>query len=250
SSIPEPARTRFGTGHAGVRAGVHRVSEDAREEARCRPTSRTTDRGVGERRDGHRHHLRARAVGRRQIRTVERAREEARLRILRNRPAPITQPTASTSTSCDASGTSSGSTAGHAHFIRRPYDKWIAYGQSKTANALFALALDARGAASGVRAFSVHPGAIIETGLSSSLSPDEMQAAVEAARKVPAGFKSVGEGAATSVWCATSPQLEDRGGVYCEDCDIAIAVPADHPEPRGARPWACDSEVAERLWRA
>jgi len=58
------------------------------------------------------------------------------------------------------------------------------------------------------------------------------------------------EGAATSVWCATSPQLEDRGGVYCEDCDIAIAVPADHPEPRGARPWACDSEVAERLWRA
>src|SRR5258708_5928847 len=52
-----------------------------------------------------------------------------------------------------------------AHFIRRPYDKWIAYGQSKTANALFALALDPRGAASGVRAFSVHPGAIIETGL-------------------------------------------------------------------------------------
>src|SRR5437899_1038570 len=137
-----------------------------------------------------------------------------------------------------------------AHFIRRPYDKWIAYGQSKTANALFALALDARGAASGVRAFSVHPGAIIETGLSSSLSPDEMRAAVEAARKVPAGFKSVGEGAATSVWCATSPQLEDRGGVYCEDCDIAIAVPADHPEPRGVRPWARDPEVAERLWRA
>src|SRR5438876_11190937 len=161
-----------------------------------------------------------------------------------------TQPTASTSTSCDASGASSGSTAGHAHFIRRPYDKWIAYGQPKTANALFALVLDARGAASGVRGFSVHPGAIIETGLSSSLSPDEMRAAVEAARKVPAGFKSVGEGAATSVWCATSPQLEDRGGVYCEDCDIAIAVPADPSGPRGARPWACDSEIAERLWRA
>ena len=137
-----------------------------------------------------------------------------------------------------------------AHFIRRPYDKWIAYGQSKTANALFALALDVRGAASGVRAFSVHPGAIIETGLSSSLSPDEMRAAVEAARKMPAGFKSVGEGAAMSVWCATSPQLEDRGGVYCEDCDIAIAVPADYPEPRGVRPWARDPEVAERLWRA
>jgi len=135
------------------------------------------------------------------------------------------------------------------HFIRRPYDKWIAYGQSKTANALFALALDTRGAASGVRAFSVHPGAIVDTDLSRSLSPDELRAAVEAARKVPAGFKSVAEGAATSVWCATSAQLDDRGGVYCEDCDIAIAVPADHPEPRGVRPWARDPEVAERLWR-
>jgi NAD(P)-dependent dehydrogenase (short-subunit alcohol dehydrogenase family) len=136
------------------------------------------------------------------------------------------------------------------HFTRRPYDKWIAYGQSKTANALFALALDKRGAASGVRAFSVHPGAIVDTDLSRSLSPDELRAAVEAARKVPAGFKSVAEGAATSVWCATSAQLDDRGGVYCEDCDIAIAVPADHPEPRGVRPWARDPEVAERLWRA
>ena len=135
------------------------------------------------------------------------------------------------------------------HFIRRPYDKWIAYGQSKTANALFAVALDARGAVSRIRAFSVHPGAILETDLSRSLSPDELRAAAEAARKVPAGFKSVAEGAATSVWCATSAQLDDRGGVYCEDCDIAIAVPADHPEPRGVRPWARDPEVAERLWR-
>src|SRR2546428_10584127 len=60
-----------------------------------------------------------------------------------------------------------------AHFIRRPYDKWIAYGQSKTANALFALALDARGAVSGVRAFSVPPGALLETGLSRSFSQAE-----------------------------------------------------------------------------
>lgn len=136
------------------------------------------------------------------------------------------------------------------HFVRRPYDKWIAYGQSKTANALFALALDARGAASGVRSFSVHPGAILETDLARSLSPDEMRAAVESARKVPAGFKSAAEGAATSVWCATSPQLDGRGGVYCEDCDIAIAVAGDYPEPRGVRPWARDPEIAERLWRA
>jgi NAD(P)-dependent dehydrogenase (short-subunit alcohol dehydrogenase family) len=135
-------------------------------------------------------------------------------------------------------------------FVRRPYDKWVAYGQSKTANALFALALDERGARSGVRAFAVHPGAILETDLARSLSPEEMGAAIEAARKVPAGFKSVAEGAATSVWCATSRQLDGLGGVYCEDCDIAIPVPADSRELRGVRPWARDPEVAERLWRA
>jgi hypothetical protein len=79
---------------------------------------------------------------------------------------------------------------------------------------------------------------------------DKWIAAVETARKVPAGFMSVAEGAATRACCATSPQLEDRGGVYCEDRDIAIAVPAEHPEPRGVRPWARDPEVRERLWRA
>jgi len=71
---------------------------------------------------------------------------------------------------------------------------------------------------------------------------------VEAASKVPGGFKSVEQGAATSVWCATSPQLEGVGGVYCEDVDVAEAVPADHPLPRGVRPWAMDPEAAERLW--
>jgi NAD(P)-dependent dehydrogenase (short-subunit alcohol dehydrogenase family) len=136
------------------------------------------------------------------------------------------------------------------HFLRRPYDKWVAYAQSKTANALFAVALDSRGSESSVRAFSVHPGVIIETDISRSLSPEEVQAVVETARKAPAGFKSVAEGAATSVWCATSRQLDGRGGVYCEDCDIAMAVPADHPDPGGVRPWARDPEIAERLWRA
>src|SRR5260370_39162611 len=92
--------------------------------------------------------------------------------------------------------------------------------------------------------------AILETDLARSLSPEEMGAAIEAARKVPAGFKSVAEGAATSVWCATSPQLDGLGGVYCEDCDIAIAAPGDSAEPRGVRPSARDPEVAERLWRA
>jgi NAD(P)-dependent dehydrogenase (short-subunit alcohol dehydrogenase family) len=132
------------------------------------------------------------------------------------------------------------------NFERRPYDKWIAYGQSKTATALFAVALDARGEAHGVRSFSVHPGAVI-TELMRSMSEEEVTAAVARARHVGA-FKNTEQGAATSVWCATSSQLDGMGGVYCEDCDIAEAVPADFPEQRGVRPWATDPSLAERLW--
>jgi NAD(P)-dependent dehydrogenase (short-subunit alcohol dehydrogenase family) len=132
------------------------------------------------------------------------------------------------------------------NFDRRPYDKWIAYGQSKTATALFAVALDTRGEAHGVRAFSVHPGAVI-TELMRSMSEQEVTTAVARARDVGA-FKNTEQGAATSVWCATSPQLDGIGGVYCEDCDIAEAVPADFPEQRGVRPWAMDPGFAERLW--
>jgi NAD(P)-dependent dehydrogenase (short-subunit alcohol dehydrogenase family) len=133
-------------------------------------------------------------------------------------------------------------------FARRPYDKWAAYGQAKTANALFAVGLDARGQAHGVRSFSVHPGAVL-TELARWMSEDEHRAVVEAASKMAAGLKNPEEGAATSVWCATSPQLEGMGGVYCEDVDIAAAVPADFTEPRGVRPWAMDPVLADRLWK-
>ncbi|UQA61646.1 oxidoreductase [Polyangium aurulentum] len=132
------------------------------------------------------------------------------------------------------------------HFERRPFDKWEAYGQSKTANALFAVALDARGEPHRVRAFSVHPGTI-ETDLARSV-PDEEMRPVFAAVKAASALKNAEQGAATSVWCATSKQLEGMGGVYCEDCDIAEAVPADHPAPPGVRPWAMDPDLAERLW--
>ena len=130
------------------------------------------------------------------------------------------------------------------NFEQRPYDKWIAYGQSKTANALFALALDQRGEEYGIRAFSVHPGGI-HTELMRFMPEEEIQAAVKAFN---APLKTPQQGAATSIWCATSEQLDGMGGVYCEDCDIAVAVPADFPEPRGVRPWACDPVLAERLW--
>jgi NAD(P)-dependent dehydrogenase (short-subunit alcohol dehydrogenase family) len=133
------------------------------------------------------------------------------------------------------------------HFERRAYDKWIAYGQSKTANALFALGLDARGEAHRVRAFSVHPGAVI-TDLMRSMSDEERRAAIARSSTVSI-FKTPEQGAATSVWCATSTQLEGMGGVYCEDVDIAQAVPADFPEQRGVRPWAMDRSLADRLWK-
>src|SRR5690606_24104443 len=105
------------------------------------------------------------------------------------------------------------------HFINRPYDKWQAYGQAKTANSLFALELDRRGQAHGVRAFAVHPGGIMTT-LQRYLPQEEMIAAgwVDATGKVHERFKTPEQGAATSVWCATSLQLQGKGGVYCEDC--------------------------------
>lgn len=133
------------------------------------------------------------------------------------------------------------------HFQRRPYDPQLAYAQSKTANVLFAVALDARGRERGVRAFAVHPGAVV-TDLMRFLTPEEAKSTLAMASQHPGGFKNVEEGAATSVWCATSPQLEGKGGVYCEDVDIADAVAADAPVAIGVRPWAIDPVLAERLW--
>jgi NAD(P)-dependent dehydrogenase (short-subunit alcohol dehydrogenase family) len=132
------------------------------------------------------------------------------------------------------------------NFERRPYDKWIAYGQSKTAIALFALALDSRGEPDQVRAFSVHPGAIL-TELMRFMPDDEIRSAINASEGIEP-LKSTEQGAATSIWCATSSQLDGMGGVYCENCDIAVAVPTDFAERRGVRPWACDPALAERLW--
>lgn len=138
-------------------------------------------------------------------------------------------------------------------FERRSYDKWIAYGQSKTANALFAVALDRRGREHGVRAFSLHPGQII-TELGRHLSAAEIAGfdALDAEgrpRIDPSrGMKTVTQGAATSVWCATSPRLAGLGGLYCEDCDVAPIHDAATGR-RGVHPWAADDALADRLWR-
>ena len=140
------------------------------------------------------------------------------------------------------------------HFIKEPYDKWVAYGQSKTANALFARELNRRLAGDGVKAFSVHPGGIVtplqrhlETGEMIALGwLDESGKDLSAAAK--AMFKSPEQGCSTTLWCATSPRLDAHGGQYCEDCDIARAADENSPPYFHVRAWACDDEAATRLW--
>jgi len=138
------------------------------------------------------------------------------------------------------------------NFNNRPYDKWVAYGQSKTATCLFALEFDTRAQAHGVRAFAVHPGAVL-TDLIRYMSGEELKVwgvyRENGVLRASGGFKSLEAGAATAIWCATSPQLNDKGGVYCEDCDIARVVPADDNSPSGVRPYAVDKAAAEALWR-
>jgi NAD(P)-dependent dehydrogenase (short-subunit alcohol dehydrogenase family) len=129
-------------------------------------------------------------------------------------------------------------------FERRPYDKMLAYGQSKTANVLFAVEVDRRYQGQGIRAFAVHPGAILETDLARHYDPEELEAVIERARRI-GSFKTLEQGAATTVFCATSPLLDGLGGVYCENCDVA-AVKSEGDD--GVRPYAIDPELARRLW--
>lgn len=139
------------------------------------------------------------------------------------------------------------------HFERHDYDKWQAYGQAKSANALFALGADRRWDAHGVTAFSVHPGGIF-TPLQRHLSVEEMSALgwMNADGTIPdhikAMFKTPEQGASTATWAATSPQLNDRGGEYCEDADIAQLAGPDSQRFHHAREWITDEGKAERLW--
>jgi len=137
------------------------------------------------------------------------------------------------------------------NFNQRPYDKWAAYGQSKSANSLFAVELDKRGEKHGIRAFAVHPGGIL-TDLARYLTDEDLKAfgvyRENGVLKAPDWLKNTEQGAATTVWCAVSPQLNSKGGVYCEDCDIAPLLPADSKLSSGVRPWAVDKKAAEALW--
>ena len=142
------------------------------------------------------------------------------------------------------------------HFQNNPYDKWMAYGQSKTASSLIAIEFHRRMVDKGVSGFSVHPGGIL-TPLQRHLQKEEMVALgwmdengspSEMAKNF---FKTTSQGASTTLWCATSSSLNGIGGVFCEDCDIAKRKnEVDESLQRyfGVADWAVDTEEASKLW--
>jgi NAD(P)-dependent dehydrogenase (short-subunit alcohol dehydrogenase family) len=141
------------------------------------------------------------------------------------------------------------------NFERTPYDPMIAYGRSKTANILFAVEFDRRHKARGVRATALHPGGIL-TELGRHLQPGELEATVErinaqlrAEGRPPFQFKTIPQGAATSVWAAFVAAAEMVGGRYCEDCQVSqVTDGLINPVSPGVRPYALDPEHAKALW--
>lgn len=135
------------------------------------------------------------------------------------------------------------------NYAERDYDKWEAYGQSKTANILFTVALEERLADKGIHSYAVHPGGIM-TNLGRHLEPDDL-ANLRKRMESNAGdkgmtFKSIPQGAATTCWAATAAELEGKGGLYAEDC--AVAEQSDTDPSGGVRSYALDKPTAERLW--
>jgi NAD(P)-dependent dehydrogenase (short-subunit alcohol dehydrogenase family) len=133
------------------------------------------------------------------------------------------------------------------HFTSRPYDPMLAYGQSKTANVLFAVEATRCWAGDGITTNAVHPGAILDTNLSRHMDPEALASARASGLY---RFKTTEQGAATSVLAATSPQLDGIGGRYFEDCNEALVVdPGVFAEGgSGVADYALDPENASRLW--
>ncbi len=133
------------------------------------------------------------------------------------------------------------------NFESTPYDPWLSYGRSKTANVLFSVGLEQRFADQGVHAYAVHPGGI-DTNLGRHLSEEQATALVERVVAADPNFqwKSIPQGAATSVWAATAAELDGKGGVYCEDCHVAEVD--DKSSDSGVRSYAVDPAQADALW--
>jgi NAD(P)-dependent dehydrogenase (short-subunit alcohol dehydrogenase family) len=144
------------------------------------------------------------------------------------------------------------------NFERTPYEPFVAYGRSKTANILFAVAFDKRHRDRGVRAAAVHPGGI-QTELARHMDSGAMQALVENMNqqlakegKGPFQFKTIPQGAATSVWAAVVAPAEEIGGQYCENCHVSRVVPDTATitaVSEGVRGYALDPNNAEALWK-
>lgn len=134
------------------------------------------------------------------------------------------------------------------HFEKRDYEPFKAYGQSKTANSLFAVELDRLYRDAEIRAFAVMPG-FIETDLGRHMTPEYRERmGLSNNEQSPFRFKSIPAGAATSVWAATAPELAGRGGMYLEDCAEARPHGPDNPPGTGVMAHALDPESARRLW--
>ena len=142
------------------------------------------------------------------------------------------------------------------HFENTPYDKWVAYGQSKTASSLIAIEFDRLMKDKGVRGYSVHPGGIM-TPLQRHLENEEMVALGwmkedgSLSDMAAANFKTPEQGATTTLWAATNPKLDDIGGVFCENCDVAVLKEeVDESMKRyiGVADWAIDTDEATKLW--
>jgi len=144
------------------------------------------------------------------------------------------------------------------NFERTTYDPFIAYGRSKTANILFAVAFDKRHRDRGVRAAAVHPGGI-QTELARHLDPSQMHKIVDqlnqqlaAEGKGPFQFKTIPQGASTSVWAGVVAPADEIGGQYCENCHVGRIVPDDatiSAISEGVRGYALDPKNAEALWK-
>ena len=135
------------------------------------------------------------------------------------------------------------------HFSHRPYDPMLAYGQSKTANVLFAVEIARRWSGDGITANALMPGAI-DTNLGRYMDADAWEALRQAITQRRSGisFKTPQQGAATSVLLATSPRLAGIGGRYFEDCNEAEVVAIGESAMRGVAAYALDPESATRLW--
>jgi len=144
------------------------------------------------------------------------------------------------------------------NFERTPYEPFLAYGRSKTANILFAVAFDQRHRVRGVRAAAVHPGGI-QTELGRHMDPSHLQAMIDqmnkqlaAEGKAPFQWKTIPQGAATSVWAGVVAPADEIAGQYCENCHVGQLVPDDatiSAISEGVRGYALDPDNAEALWK-